>query len=531
MSTMPDLPSRGRFSPFMFNGIMFSTGGYSAEYGQALSSVLELKTPGLFDEDITSLMLMNLGLGLSHTRRNLRSAYSFEGFYANMTPFFMMAQNDLDWIKAPESVSGNFMHRVKVGKTGMVKSSINYSYSKSKLNYPSDIYGFDQVGLTNQNLLYITTYNTELNKNWMLKSGLAFNNNKDLTDVNDIDIDERLNTVYARIGLVNFFNKNITFKFGSEVYRLNYKFGLSDSNLDEDIAMNPADLLMSGYFEGDIKLSKKIAFRLGVRSEYSNLTKKYNIAPRVSVACKVSKSSQFSMASGTFYQQANPEYLKYTDKLNYERANHYILNYQYQKGKRILRTELYYKNYDNLITYQPGEFTEFEQIENNGIGYARGLDIFWRDNKSFKNTDYWISYSFIDSKRKFKDYPTEVTPDFVTAHNVSVVYKRWFNKINSQVSLAYNFLSGRPYHSPYKSEFMSETTKNNHDISGNISYITNLFGYFTVVHLSVSNLLGLENTYSYRYTENPNQQGEYIETPIKSMTLRTIIIGVFISFK
>jgi hypothetical protein len=61
-SSMPDLPSRGRFSPFMFNGVMFSTGGYSAEYGQALSSVLELKTPGLFDENITSLSIMDVGL-------------------------------------------------------------------------------------------------------------------------------------------------------------------------------------------------------------------------------------------------------------------------------------------------------------------------------------------------------------------------------------------------------------------------------------------------------------------------------------
>ncbi|NBW38196.1 MAG: TonB-dependent receptor, partial [Cytophagia bacterium] len=31
----PNTPSRGRFLPFMFKGTSFSTGGYSAEYGQA----------------------------------------------------------------------------------------------------------------------------------------------------------------------------------------------------------------------------------------------------------------------------------------------------------------------------------------------------------------------------------------------------------------------------------------------------------------------------------------------------------------
>src|SRR5690606_23454916 len=39
-----ELPTRGRFSPFLFSGISFSTGGYSAEYGEALSSVLLLNT-------------------------------------------------------------------------------------------------------------------------------------------------------------------------------------------------------------------------------------------------------------------------------------------------------------------------------------------------------------------------------------------------------------------------------------------------------------------------------------------------------
>jgi len=43
-STTQNLPTRGRFSPFLFSGMSFSTGGYSAEYGEALSSVLLLNT-------------------------------------------------------------------------------------------------------------------------------------------------------------------------------------------------------------------------------------------------------------------------------------------------------------------------------------------------------------------------------------------------------------------------------------------------------------------------------------------------------
>jgi len=37
-SSVPDIPSRGRFLAFLFKGTVFSSGGYSAQYGQALSS-------------------------------------------------------------------------------------------------------------------------------------------------------------------------------------------------------------------------------------------------------------------------------------------------------------------------------------------------------------------------------------------------------------------------------------------------------------------------------------------------------------
>ncbi|TMN59328.1 hypothetical protein, partial [Pseudoalteromonas piscicida] len=43
-SSVPGIAQRGRFSPFLFNGTVFSSGGYSAVYGQALSSILSLES-------------------------------------------------------------------------------------------------------------------------------------------------------------------------------------------------------------------------------------------------------------------------------------------------------------------------------------------------------------------------------------------------------------------------------------------------------------------------------------------------------
>ena len=55
-------PTRGRYSPFLFKGITFSTGGYSAEYGQALSGVLDLTTIDKPDQEKTGLCLIILGM-------------------------------------------------------------------------------------------------------------------------------------------------------------------------------------------------------------------------------------------------------------------------------------------------------------------------------------------------------------------------------------------------------------------------------------------------------------------------------------
>jgi vitamin B12 transporter len=49
-SATPGIATRGRFNPFLFKGTVFSAGGYSALYGQALSSALILESIDLPDQ-------------------------------------------------------------------------------------------------------------------------------------------------------------------------------------------------------------------------------------------------------------------------------------------------------------------------------------------------------------------------------------------------------------------------------------------------------------------------------------------------
>src|SRR5688572_30008859 len=66
--TAPNTPSRGRFLPFMFKGMSFSTGGYSAEFGQALSSALVLESKDKAELIRTDFGILSVGGDVGHTQ-------------------------------------------------------------------------------------------------------------------------------------------------------------------------------------------------------------------------------------------------------------------------------------------------------------------------------------------------------------------------------------------------------------------------------------------------------------------------------
>ncbi|MEJ7665879.1 MAG: hypothetical protein WKG07_43370 [Hymenobacter sp.] len=79
------VPARGRFSPTLFKGTFFSTGGYSAEYGQALSAVVNLNSVDLAPETQTGISLLSVG-GSLRTRALDRTSVSANVDYTNLAP-------------------------------------------------------------------------------------------------------------------------------------------------------------------------------------------------------------------------------------------------------------------------------------------------------------------------------------------------------------------------------------------------------------------------------------------------------------
>nr|MBC7613096.1 TonB-dependent receptor [Pseudopedobacter sp.] len=509
---LPDIASRGRFSPFLFKGTTFSAGGYSAVYGQALSSALILESKDLPEKTTTDVSVMTVGLGLDQTIRFKNSALSIGGSYINLKPAFSIFKQETDWNKEPVSAGRTVIYKWKTSKTGMLKSYSEYSKSEVSLN-TSDLNTQNKSLFSNSNINLYTnlTYQDYMGSNWKINSGFSTSNNKDagLQTINNYDRQDRL--LQGKTTLTRYIGQLSTIKFGGDW--LNSHRDESYNNLSR--AYN--DQLFSAYAESDIFLSNALVARVGLRAEHSSYLNQNNLAPRLSLAYKTGKASQVSLAYGEFFQNPEDQYLVQTSRLNFQKATHYLANFQKMANGQTFRIEAYYKKYADLVKTTPN-------LNNNGFGYARGIDLFWRDKKTFKGVDYWISYSYLDTKRDFRNYPSQVTPEFGAKHSLNIVYKQFFSKLKSYVGATYSVASGRPFYNPNAIEFMSDKTKTYQNLSVNVSYLTRVFNKYTVIYASVSNLPGFKNVYGYHYSTD----GQYREA-IQPPALRSIFLGMFIT--
>ena len=134
----PNTPSRGRFLPFMFKGTSFSTGGYSAEYGQALSSALVLDSKDKAELTRTDFGILSVGGDVGHTQVWERGSIGGKVQYTNIRPYTGLVRQEIDWKKAPVSLEASTAFRQEVGKSGLLKFYGNFNNSNFSL-YQHDI--------------------------------------------------------------------------------------------------------------------------------------------------------------------------------------------------------------------------------------------------------------------------------------------------------------------------------------------------------------------------------------------------------
>ncbi|HLO73517.1 MAG TPA: TonB-dependent receptor [Flavobacterium sp.] len=522
-ATANNIPTRGRFSPFLFKGITFSTGGYSAEYGDALSSVLLLNTIDEPEQNQTDISIMTVGVGLGKTKKWEKSSFSINTSYINLAPYQLIVPQHIDWNKPVQAISGESVFRYKF-KSGLLKIYGAFDYSTFDLNQ-KDINFDDKIrfDLQNSNFYMNTSYKGNLTDYTQIQTGLSFGYSKNNIGISDDKVANNERALHYKIKLRQSFSNRFKLNIGAEMFHTNFDEDFTDFGTNT-FGYGYQNNVVAFFSEAEIFLSKNVAFNLGLRSSNASIVDKFTLEPRLSFAYKVSENSQFSMAYGNFNQTAKADYLKFANHLDYESTSHYILNYMYNKSGKMFRAEAYFKDYDNLVKYDGTQPDYTSNYNNKGFGYAKGLDLFWRDSKTVKNLDYWISYSFIDSERDYKNYESQVTPSFIATHNFSIVTKYWVDKLKSQIGVTYSFNSGRPYDNPNAVEFMNGKTKSYNNVSLSWAY---LLSQQKILYFSVSNVAGSSNVFGYQYANSPDLAGQFQRQAITQTADRFFFVGFF----
>jgi hypothetical protein len=523
-ATTANVPTRGRFSPFLFSGMSFSTGGYSAEYGEALSSVLLLNTVDEATEEKTDISLMTVGLGLANTQKWKKSSLTFNTAYIDLSPYQALIPQNVSWNKPFRSLSGETVYRLST-ENGIFKLYAAFDASALDINQESiNQTTPTRVDLSNNNFYLNASYKVNLGNQWKLFTGLAYGYGENKINIASGNLFNVENSNHIKVKVNKAVSDRVKFTFGGDYFMTKFdEYFKSASNLSRFDYGYDANIA-AAYAETDIFFSRKLAMKIGARVSNNDYINETAVAPRFSMGYKVSKSGQFSFAYGMFTQAPRQDYLKFADYLSSEKADHYILNYQYSENQRTFRAEAYFKDYADLVKFDDASPTFSSNYTNNGFGYAKGLDLFWRDNKSIKNLEYWVSYSYIDTERNYRNFPTQATPNFVANHTLSLVGKWWINKLKSQLSVTNTFASGRPFENPNETGFLTSRTKAFNNLSLSWAY---LISPQKILYFSASNVLATQNVFGYEYANTPNANDIFDRRAIIPTADQFFFVGFF----
>lgn len=553
-SSAPNIAGYGRFNPFLFKGTVFSTGGYSALYGQALSSAVILESIDLPEQTSAQLgvTVLSLNAGYQHLNKKKTASWGITASYTHLGLAFELLKQKQDYSKVPiyTNIEGNF--RVKTSETGMLKYYGVFSSGKFAFTQPSiDSIGYlDKFKLNNTYIYHNLSWKERLGTYWKFSVGLAYTNNQDdiesgMQNQNKEDVElsglEFKNFKIKPVG--NYFNAKTVLerrlsglsavRFGAE-----YNFSKDDADFTDNnnntYSNSLTEQIKSLFAETDIYLTNSLAAKIGTRAEHSSYLDKVNIAPRISLAYKTGKASQASLAYGIFYQNPETKYLPSPNPLDFSKATHYIAQYQKTTNLMVFRTEVFYKKYKGLVKTGNVNGRPGIAVNNNGYGDAKGFEIFWRDKKTIKDLDYWISYSYLDTERDFLNFPSATRPDFSAVHTANLVVKKFVLPWKTGFNVAYNYASSRPYYNigfdgtEYKFTDRGDVP-DYHNVSFSVNYIPTIGKQnakgFAVYVFSVSNIFNIDQVYGYQYSYNGIRK-QAIVPPSKMF----VFIGAFFSF-
>ncbi len=280
--------------------------------------------------------------------------------------------------------------------------------------------------------------------------------------------------------------------------------------------------LPGAYVEDKFRVAGPLFATLGLRADHVSTDGRWSLDPRVALAWKLAPGHTVRAAAGTYHQPPDAAYLDPVygnPALPAAAATHWIAGYEWLETDVNLRVEAYHKEYRDLVVNDAATF-----YAAGGTGYARGVDVFLRGSR--RALTGWVSYGWLDSKRREFDDPREVPASYGVKHSLTLVGQY---RVTPQWSLGakYSAAAGRPYtpvigatYDPDRDLWRPTYAENNsglmpaqHRLDLRITHLFSLPAFaglpgssVCVAYMEGLNVLGIRNTLDYSYSSDYAQR-------------------------
>ena len=496
-TTAPNSPSRGRFSPFLFKGITFSLGGYDAEYGQALSSVLPMETTDAPVSDKLGVSASLIDWNIGGTKTTRQGCWSMNATYMDLGLYSRLLPDRWTWRKPYRQLSFETQWKAQPTSSSVWKSYLGFGRTTLSLNTDGRTLSLEE------NNLYLNSVVKGSAKGhiiWFagLAGGMVW---QDISDalLHGDRYCHRTGELHVKTKASKTLSAWMKGTIGMESF---FRYQWLDYRLHDRLHSSKSYLLPALFAMTQYKFFRGCSAEASLRAEYSSLSHRWTLLPRLLLNYNPSRRWLLSLSAGRYTQEpADTIIVRSLSPSRSALAHHYIAGLQYSFGNTLVRMEAYYKHYSRLPLLSQGHYTA------DGRGMSRGFDLFIDDRSLMPNLTTMLSYSYNDSRRRYLNDLTEQQPPYVSRHNLRIALKYGISIFN--FALTESFASGR------KSEGRTTPYYNSLDAS-----VTYLASKRIIVYASLSNLLGRKNIYGYRGGK-----------PTTNGSDRFLYIGIFVSLK
>lgn len=510
---------RSRFSADLFDGVVLQTGGSNAEFGQALSGVVNLNTKDKDQlESKTDLSLSSVFAGVTHMQKKSSLAYRASLNYTNLEPYGRLFPDAYQWEKYYNEWFGDVFLVNEFSPRTKLMAQVNLSHADGTYRYENvDSVSFHNALKSNYAYAQANLFHT-INSHWSLSlasnviydqfSGTDVQYQTDEVETANVWNHNKFNVQYQQGKIVNRSGVEFIHNPYDEVYRF---YGDHTTSIQNN--------LLGVYNDTKLFLSENFTASLGLRGEYSLWLKAYNVAPRVYLAYKLKPDHVVSFSLGEYHQLPAMDNLKLSSDLGFTTATKSIFSYSYVKKSSKLQVDTYYKKYKNLVCYTPGLYLP-ENLDNSGHGEAFGADIFLKHH--YKALEYWFTYSYNHTRKQDAYFHKKIQPFYVSEQAFNITLKYWVGPLKSLLGANYNISSGTPYYDKKNPYDCLGTTplRNRLDLSWSF-----LPKPWIVINFGCQNVWGYKNIYGYEYSNIHNGLRKEIANPDK----RFFFLGIFVT--